>query len=356
VAGNICYSMSMIILHQICRSGLSLCSLCCCLALLSAGCAKIEEEGGGPPGVAAGVARAVFAVTCDASLEAYPVHGPHNGGYDSNWDNFTCPPHPDTSPDNSDFIAGSHYGNDIFAERGTDVVAAKSGSVVSSGEDSVGGWSITIVDSCGWWYYYCHFDAASSIPEGATVSAGDVIGAVGNSGSAYTTAPHLHFSIFPDGNYTDGIDPFPLLETVDGTACGGSCVCSAGDTITQDCLDCGTHTRSCGADDCTWSDWSNCEGPDPDGGTRVCDTGEPGRCGEGRVRCVGGTETCVGLYEPSTEVCDLIDNDCDGQVDETCADGAEEGPGEVAASWGDAAAAPSADGCGSEPGGKMRPA
>ena len=41
---------------------------------------------------------------------------------------------------------------------------------------------------------------------------------MGNTGSAINTSPHLHFSVFP-GVYTDGIDPFPLLESVDHTAC-----------------------------------------------------------------------------------------------------------------------------------------
>ena len=263
-------------------------------AILAGGC----TDTGGPP--AAGTAS--FAVTCDPVLEVYPVHGPHNGGYDSNWDNFTCPPHPDSSPDNSDFIAGDHYGNDIFAERGTPVVAARAGDVVSSGWDSVGGWSITVVDECGWWTYYCHFDEASPVPEGVTVSAGDVIGSLGNSGNASGTAPHLHFSIFPDGDYASGINPFELLETVDDTACEEPCECDEGDTESRACLDCGTQTRTCGSD-CAWGDWTACDGPDPDGGTRACDTGLPGPCAEGRVRCIDGSEVCVGLVEPSEEAC-----------------------------------------------------
>ncbi|MFH1435452.1 MAG: hypothetical protein ABIJ56_07020 [Pseudomonadota bacterium] len=91
--------------------------------------------------------------------------------------------------------------------------------------------------------------------------------------------------------------------------------CSPGETGSQACGDCGTQTRSCGGD-YTWGGWSACDGPDPDGGEQVCDTGGQGVCGEGRMRCEEGWLNCRGLFTPVDELCDDLDNDCDGEADE----------------------------------------
>ncbi len=47
----------------------------------------------------------------------------------------------------------------------------------------------------------------------------------------------------------------------------------------------------------------------------TCATGRLGVCAIGQNRCVAGNEACVGP-EPTTEVCDNQDNNCDGVVDE----------------------------------------
>lgn len=55
-----------------------------------------------------------------------------------------------------------------------------------------------------------------------------------------------------------------------------------------------------------------------DGDTRYCKTGEKGVCSDGQRLCVNGKwSACKRLTEPSAEICDNKDNDCDGQTDET---------------------------------------
>ncbi|GMV40779.1 MAG: hypothetical protein AMXMBFR64_24950 [Myxococcales bacterium] len=189
------------------------------------------------------------AVTCGPLLERYPVAGPHNGGWDKNALSYSCPPHPGGSPDNSDFIGGNHYGNDIFAALGTPVVAPRGGTIVKSGYTSVGGNRVTVKDGCGWYYYHAHLDQIEpGVVVGKQVKAGDKIGTVGKTGSAQGTSPHLHFSIYPDDAYESGIDPYPLLKAVDHTACG-SCKahCEGSVIVGADCGkgDCAVYGANC---------------------------------------------------------------------------------------------------------------
>jgi len=187
------------------------------------------------------------AVTCSPGLARYPVRGPHNGGYDANALSYTCPPHPGGSPDNSDYIGGSHFGNDLFGAKGTPIVAPVSGTIVKAGWDTTGGNRVTVQDGCGWHYYHAHLDSIA-VGVGQHVNAGDVIGTLGNSGSAQGTSPHLHFSIYPEA-YDAGIDPFPYLQAVDGTSCPAQCKahCEGSVIVASDCGkgDCGFYGATC---------------------------------------------------------------------------------------------------------------
>ena len=61
----------------------------------------------------------------------------------------------------------------------------------------------------------------------------------------------------------------------------------------------------------------DCDGEiDEDYFASICQAGEAGICGTARMQCKEGTVECVPDRLPSDEICDLIDNDCDGEVDE----------------------------------------
>jgi murein DD-endopeptidase MepM/ murein hydrolase activator NlpD len=107
---------------------------------------------------------------------------------------------------------GRHYGNDMFADTGTPVVAVADGTLSKVGVNTLGGNRLWLTDDRGNWFYYAHLSAyAPAAVEGARVTRGQVIGFVGNTGQAITTPPHLHFEIRPGGIEADAINPYPHL-------------------------------------------------------------------------------------------------------------------------------------------------
>ncbi len=52
------------------------------------------------------------------------------------------------------------------------------------------------------------------------------------------------------------------------------------------------------------------------GGGVPCHTGMPGACAEGALTCADGHLQCLQLVQPSPEVCNGADDDCDGQADQ----------------------------------------
>jgi hypothetical protein len=63
---------------------------------------------------------------------------------------------------------------------------------------------------------------------------------------------------------------------------------------------------------------NNCNGSADEGnpgGNQSCTTGKPGVCSPGTTACTGGAIKCNQNVQASAEVCDGIDNDCDGAVD-----------------------------------------
>ena len=108
-------------------------------------------------------------------------------------------------------VGGGHTGNDVYARRGTPLVAVQSGTINELRYRSLGGNSFHLTNDNGDYFYYAHLMRyAAGIEEGTAVVAGQVLGYVGNTGNAITTPPHLHFEIHPGSG--DPIDPYPYLE------------------------------------------------------------------------------------------------------------------------------------------------
>ena len=103
-----------------------------------------------------------------------------------------------------------HKGIDIFAKKGTPVVAVTDGIIVSSGNTPRGGKHLWLQSMHHpWKAYYAHLDQQKAKP-GQIVKKGDVIGTVGNTGNAKYTPSHLHFGIYKW--WSGAVDPLPLVK------------------------------------------------------------------------------------------------------------------------------------------------
>ncbi|UYZ64235.1 M23 family metallopeptidase [Hymenobacter weizhouensis] len=109
--------------------------------------------------------------------------------------------------------ARRHEGIDIFARRGTPVVAAANGYITRVNETPRGGRVVWLADTeHGQHLYYAHLDRQLVQP-GQQVRIGDTLGLVGNTGNARSTPPHLHFGIYRSGQ--GPVDPFPFVRRAD---------------------------------------------------------------------------------------------------------------------------------------------
>jgi murein DD-endopeptidase MepM/ murein hydrolase activator NlpD len=106
-----------------------------------------------------------------------------------------------------------HQGADLFAARGTPVVAAASGVVVARGTTPIGGRVVYTFGRRGVLCYYAHLDRWNEdVGIGDMVGEGDVLGYVGDTGNARGTRPHLHFETRPLALALVAVDPVSLLR------------------------------------------------------------------------------------------------------------------------------------------------
>lgn len=132
--------------------------------------------------------------TRSAPSIVFPLTGPH--GFS---DTFGAP---------RDGGRRRHAGIDIFANKGVPVVAVADGVVEEISEAALAGQYVIVRHDDGWRSKYLHLDNdtpgtddgrsvgyAPGIEEGMRVTAGTLLGFVGDSGNAEDTAPHLHFAL-----------------------------------------------------------------------------------------------------------------------------------------------------------------
>jgi len=123
---------------------------------------------------------------------------------------------------------GSHQGNDILADRKAPAIAVESGKVKFWTTSAAAGCMLYLYGDSGTTYLYIHLNNdltmkndnrgscvagtsyAAGLKDGARVSAGQLVGYVGDSGDANGIHPHLHFEVHP--NDGSAVDPYPYLR------------------------------------------------------------------------------------------------------------------------------------------------
>lgn len=134
----------------------------------------------------------------------FPVRGPHDYGEGA-----------------AAFGAGRtghvHEGQDVMADCGTPLVAARGGIVVMRAFQALAGNYLVIQDPLtGMSNMYAHLRAPATVKRGQRVETGQPIGVVGETGDA--SACHLHFELWTAPGWYQGgepIDPLPTLKRWD---------------------------------------------------------------------------------------------------------------------------------------------
>jgi Peptidase family M23 len=124
---------------------------------------------------------------------------------------------------------GAHQGIDMVAPKRALALAAEPGMVKFSARSATAGCMLYLYGASGTTYYYIHLNNdltkrndnrgkcvagvafAKGLKNNAKVSAGQVVGYVGDSGDADGARSHLHFELHPSGGRA--VDPYTWLES-----------------------------------------------------------------------------------------------------------------------------------------------
>jgi murein DD-endopeptidase MepM/ murein hydrolase activator NlpD len=108
----------------------------------------------------------------------------------------------------------THQGNDMFADRGTPIVAIHDGVVtrVNRRDSGLGGLAVTYRIGDGTEWYNAHLETvAADIEVGVSIERGQEIGTVGTSGNARGTPPHNHIGRKYAGSW---VNPWPTISPI----------------------------------------------------------------------------------------------------------------------------------------------
>jgi LysM repeat protein len=111
-----------------------------------------------------------------------------------------------------------HEGVDLLAQAGQYIYAVTDGTLTKRAWDQPGSlsgnaWWLTAADGSGTYYFYAHLSGfAEGLKVGSKVKAGEIIGFLGETGSA--AAPHLHFEIHPGGG--GPVNPYWAVKAMGG--------------------------------------------------------------------------------------------------------------------------------------------
>jgi peptidoglycan LD-endopeptidase LytH len=108
---------------------------------------------------------------------------------------------------------GFHSGADLLAPSGTPLVAVRGGTVHYVADESGGGGNTVYLTGGGYTYQYAHM--LDFVGTDRTVTAGELLGHVGQTGNA--TTPHLHFGLRVGSAAGTRVDPVPTLDANDCT-------------------------------------------------------------------------------------------------------------------------------------------
>lgn len=124
---------------------------------------------------------------------------------------------------------GPHQGIDILAPKRALALAAEPGKIKFWTRSATAGCMLYLYGASGTTYYYIHLNNdltkgndnrgkcvagtayAKGLKNGAKVTAGQVVGYVGDSGDANGIHPHLHFELHPNGGRA--VDPYRWLQS-----------------------------------------------------------------------------------------------------------------------------------------------